>query len=237
MCLGSKKKPEVGLEAQPPVSMLQIQPALGAEPNSALIERIYSCKEMTKDLSIKKGDLIFSLEELKKVPKSNDKKKCRKSSKEEIRIRKRETDADNDTLYPKSLSTTETDKEQTEEMSSDALQYDPYAPLEELEKQECFNCHTLRRNTFLANTLSMPNEKERQIKSKPKLPHLPQTSIEATEKLSGKARSKNLLERSKTMKLEELASQNSVSGTFSKAKMLPSPIHEKETSRNNRELQ
>ncbi|CAG9536087.1 unnamed protein product [Cercopithifilaria johnstoni] len=154
MCLCNRKKPEVQL------------PALGVEPNSALIDRIHSCKQPTKELSIKKGDLIFSLKELK-MPKTSGSKKY--DSKENIKVGKLEGD---DTFYPKPMSKNEADQDEIKDVSSTTLQYDPYAPLEELEKRECFNCHTLRRNTFLANALSMPNEKERKKKSKPKSPHV-----------------------------------------------------------------
>uniref|UniRef100_A0AAF5PTD7 Uncharacterized protein n=1 Tax=Wuchereria bancrofti TaxID=6293 RepID=A0AAF5PTD7_WUCBA len=225
MCLCSRKKSEVRLETQPPVSILQkpplktknspqnrtigkgiqrsriplskeelksqfeeIQKALGVEPNSALIDRIHSCKEPAKDLPIKKGDLIFSLNELKKVSKASGNNKY--DSKQNIRVQKCESDTDDDTLYPKpiSMSKNEADQDEVDDevqleepnsenymyneqeilFSTETPQCDPYASLEELEKREGFNCQTLRKNTFLANALSMPNEKERKKRSEPK---------------------------------------------------------------------
>nr|CRZ25247.1 Bm10565, isoform a [Brugia malayi] len=173
MCLCSRKKSEVRLETQPPVSILQRSPALGVEPNSALIDRIHSFKEPAKDLSIKKGDLIFSLKELKKVPKASGNNKY--DSKQNVRVQKCELDADDDTLYPKPISMSKNEADQDEvddEVSTETPECDPYAPLEELEKREGFNCQTLRKNTFLANALSMPNEKERKKRNKPKSSHV-----------------------------------------------------------------
>uniref|UniRef100_A0A0M3ISF4 ELM2 domain-containing protein n=1 Tax=Ascaris lumbricoides TaxID=6252 RepID=A0A0M3ISF4_ASCLU len=45
----------------------------------------------------------------------------------------------------------------------DCIKWDANAPLEELEKREIFTCQTLRRNTFLSNTLSMPNKDEQKL--------------------------------------------------------------------------
>lgn len=45
----------------------------------------------------------------------------------------------------------------------ECIKWDANAPLEELEKREIFTCQTLRRNTFLSNTLSMPNKDEQKL--------------------------------------------------------------------------
>ncbi|VDO24331.1 unnamed protein product [Brugia timori] len=180
MCLCSRKKSEVRLETQPPVSILQrsplktknspqnrtirkgiqrnriplskeelksqfeeIQKALGVEPNSALIDRIHSFKEPAKDLSIKKGDLIFSLKELKKVPKASGNNKY--DSKQNVRVQKCELDADDDTLYPKpiSMSKNEADQDevddevQLEEPNSENYMYN--------EQEILFVCHDMIR--------------------------------------------------------------------------------------------
>uniref|UniRef100_A0A1I8ED43 Uncharacterized protein n=1 Tax=Wuchereria bancrofti TaxID=6293 RepID=A0A1I8ED43_WUCBA len=180
MCLCSRKKSEVRLETQPPVSILQkpplktknspqnrtigkgiqrsriplskeelksqfeeIQKALGVEPNSALIDRIHSCKEPAKDLPIKKGDLIFSLNELKKVSKASGNNKY--DSKQNIRVQKCESDTDDDTLYPKpiSMSKNEADQDevddevQLEEPNSENYMYN--------EQEILFVCHDMIR--------------------------------------------------------------------------------------------
>uniref|UniRef100_A0A915PXH5 Uncharacterized protein n=1 Tax=Setaria digitata TaxID=48799 RepID=A0A915PXH5_9BILA len=161
----------------------ELQKALGAEPNSALIDRIHSWKQPLKDLSVKKGDLVFSLKKIKKVSEKSGGRRYGCKEKESIKVRKNEGNADDDTVYPKleisknGSSEDEVNKEldglaEPGELSlmksAETLRCDPYAPIEELEKRGSFNCQTLRRNTFLANTLSMPNAKERKAISKPK---------------------------------------------------------------------
>ncbi|KHN75047.1 hypothetical protein Tcan_12601, partial [Toxocara canis] len=47
-------------------------------------------------------------------------------------------------------------------IESECITLDVGAPIEELEKRETFSCQTLRRNTFLSNSLSMPNKDEQQ---------------------------------------------------------------------------
>ncbi|KAK6108609.1 hypothetical protein QQG55_32735 [Brugia pahangi] len=243
MCLCSRKKSEVRLETQPPVSILQRSPALGVEPNSALIDRIHSFKEPAKDLSIKKGDLIFSLKELKKVPKASGNNKY--GSKQNVRVQKCELDADDDTLYPKPISISKNEADQDEvddEVSTETPECDPYAPLEELEKREGFNCQTLRKNTFLANALSMPNEKERKKRNKPKSSHLPLSSNETLERSpKRKTFPKILWETSSTIKSATINSADSVDQSskpeaFTKTEISSISSHKKEIFRNNPEL-
>ncbi|VDN94363.1 unnamed protein product [Brugia pahangi] len=248
MCLCSRKKSEVRLETQPPVSILQRSPALGVEPNSALIDRIHSFKEPAKDLSIKKGDLIFSLKELKKVPKASGNNKY--GSKQNVRVQKCELDADDDTLYPKPISISKNEADQDEvddEVSTETPECDPYAPLEELEKREGFNCQTLRKNTFLANAFTAEEGSERtQTDSELELVEtqdiLPLSSNETLERSpKRKTFPKILWETSSTIKSATINSADSVDQSskpeaFTKTEISSISSHKKEIFRNNPEL-
>ncbi|EJW76684.1 hypothetical protein WUBG_12406, partial [Wuchereria bancrofti] len=127
--------------------------------------------------------------------------------------------------------------------STETPQCDPYASLEELEKREGFNCQTLRKNTFLANALSMPNEKERKKRSEPKSSHLPLTSNETPERSQKKAlyfpkilwKTSSII-KSATIDSADSLDQSNKPETFTKTEISSISSHEKEISRNSPEL-
>ncbi|VDN05773.1 unnamed protein product [Thelazia callipaeda] len=160
----------------------EAQKAFGVEPNSALIDRICSSKRAASEASLRKGDLIFSLKDLKK------RKSGSKSYKDnsDVKLRKKEADAEDDTFYPsQSQPGNVADEDEVlqevcymkfkkilaELKLNEPPQWDPYAPLEELESRGDFNRQILRKNTFLANSLSMPNTNESKEKFQTKALH------------------------------------------------------------------
>uniref|UniRef100_A0A915BT59 Uncharacterized protein n=1 Tax=Parascaris univalens TaxID=6257 RepID=A0A915BT59_PARUN len=179
-------------ESEMRVQLEAAQAAMGVMPNTALVDRIHSRRgKLSEEISTvsKRGDIQFSLVPPKKKLSKEEVKKVKEEKKKAIK----DDDTLHPLVKPAVLANNEAQDEEFVEdeidepnsenymynekeiyytchdmirelnVESDGITYDASAPLEELEKREMFTCQTLRRNTFLSNSLSMPNKDEQKL--------------------------------------------------------------------------